>query len=166
MSGYENSAGLNVHNHYGTRDTGYAIGVETGTSGKKVLRIDLTGKSISDGVTNGFVPPVVLPKGAKIEAYKLRVDEAFALGGTTPTVLVGAEAAPGTNGVVLSKAELEAVGTKTVTSTGAGTWAIASATGTTVASLIGFGLGGTTPTVDSTVGKGTLWIEYIDVAKA
>jgi hypothetical protein len=165
--GYENSAGIGVNNHYGARTTGGAVGQETRDGSVVVVRIDLTGQSINDGI-GGFVPPVVIPKGAKMEKFRLRVDEAFVVTGTSPTVRIGAEGSETTNGLVITEAELENVGTKTITSTGAGTWAVSSSTGTTAAAKVSFGaLGGTnTPAVASTAGKATLFIEYIDLAKA
>ena len=114
----------------------------------------------------GFTPPVVIPKGAKFISAVLRVDEAFTIGGTTPTVQIGAAGSVATNGFVLSEAELETVGTKAVTSTGAGTWAIGSTTGTTAASKVAIALGGTSPTVASTAGRATLILEYVNVSKA
>jgi hypothetical protein len=80
--------------------------------------------------------------------------------GTTPTVIVGGTA-PATNGVVLTAAELAAVGTKVVTSTGTGTWAVASATGTTAAERVTIALGGTTPVVTPGTGRAFLIAEYV-----
>lgn len=155
---YENSAGLNVHNHYGPRDTGGAVGGETRLGSEVQLRIDLTGRSIVDFLA-GFVPPVNIPEGAKMVSYTLRVDEAF---DTTGDLVVGAATAPATNGVTITTAELAAVGTKVVTDTGDGTWDI-TGTGTTEADFVGFA--GGIVVDDPTVGKGTLVIKYLDVAK-
>lgn len=163
--GYENKAGLNVNNHYGVRSTGGGVGLEHGYNSTFILRIDLTGDSINDAVA-GFVPPVSIPKGANFNKATLRVDEAFVVTGTNPTVLVGAAGSVATNGVALTEAELEAVGTKEIASTGAGTWAFNSATGTTAAAKVAFALGGTTPAVARGSGKGTLILEYVNVAKA
>ena len=163
--GYENKAGLGVNNFYGVRGTGGGIGVESTSGSEQTLRIDLTGQSIADAIA-GYTPPVVIPKGAKFTSAVVRVDEAFVLGGTTPTVQVGAAGSVATNGFVLSKTELETVGTKAVTSTGAGTWAIGSTTGTSAAAKVAFALGGTSPTVASTAGKATLILKFVNVAKA
>lgn len=158
---YKNEAGLGVHNQYGARDTGGAIGVETSDNSTHVLNINITGAML-----NGtFVPKVVVPKGALIKGYKLRVDEAFVVTGTSPTVRFGSSGSVATNGVVLTEAELEAVGTKTPASTGAGTWATNSATGLTAAAAVAFDLGGTSPAVDATVGKATLSIEFYNKTK-
>lgn len=159
---FENSAGIGVSNFYGVRNTGGTVGVETSDGSTSELVIDFTGATL-----NGtFLPPVVLPKGALIKSYKLRVDEAFVVTGTSPTVRFGATGSVATNGVVLTEAELEAVGTKTPASAGAGTWATNSATGTTAAAKVAFDLGGTTPAVAATSGKAQLIIEFVNRTKA
>lgn len=158
---FENSAGIAVNNQYGPRNTGFSIGVEQSTDSIHQLSIAITGESLN----SSFLPPVVVPKGAHFLRAVLRVDEAFVVTGTNPTVIFGGTA-PATNGIVLTKAELEAVGTKIPASTGTGTWAVASATGTTAAEKVTKTLGGTTPAVSSTVGKGTLILEFINKTKA
>lgn len=163
--GYENKSGLGVNNFYGVRGTGGGIGVESTSGSEQTLRIDLTGQSINDAI-GGYTPPVNIPKGAKFTSAVLRVDEAFVVTGTTPTLQVGANGAVATHGFVVSEAELENVGTKTLSSTGAGTWALGSTTGTTAAAKVAFALGGTTPAVASTAGKATLILKYVNVAKA
>lgn len=159
---FKNQAGIGVYQNYGPRTTGGSIGLEDSDGSVFRLSVTLTGQSINDG----FVPPVVVPKGAKFRKYELRVDEAFALSGTSPTVLVGAAGAPGTNGVVLTQAELQAVGTKELSTAGAGTWAQNSTTGTTAAAKVALGLGGTSPVVTATQGKATLVLEFFGKAKA
>ena len=161
MPGFENSAGLGVSNFYGQRDTGGSVGVERSQDSVHQLSINLTG----DSLNQTFMPPVVVPKGAQFKRAYLRVDEAFALSGTTPTVIIGGTV-PGTNGFVLSEAELEAVGTKTPASVGVGTWAFASATGTSAAEKVTKTLGGTTPVVTKGVGKATLVLEFVNKTKA
>lgn len=163
---FENKAGLNVNNHYGVRDTGGAIGQETRDGTKVVVRVDLTGQSINDAI-GGFLPPVFVPKGARFTRATLRVDEVFAVTGTNPVVEVGADGSEATNGVTLTEAQLEALGTYDVSSALSGTWATNAATGTAAAAKIDIVLGGTdTPAVARTSGKGTLVLEYISVAKA
>lgn len=159
---YSNASGLNVYNQYGVRDTGGAVGKMDHDGVEASVAFSFTGRSLSEG----FVPPVVIPKGARFTRAFLRVDEAFALGGTTPTVQVGAAGSVATNGFVLSEAELENIGTKAPASAGAGTWSTTSTTGTTAAAKLAFALGGTTPTVDASIGKATLVLYYIDLAKA
>lgn len=153
---FENTAGLGVNNFYGARNTGGSVGVEQSQDSIHQLSIAFTAETL-----NGtYLPPLVIPRGAKFLRYILRVDEAFNITGTNPTVIFGGTAAA-TNGVVLTEAELEAVGTKTPASTGTGTWAVASATGTTAAERITKALGGTTPVVVPGVGKATLIAEYL-----
>lgn len=158
---YENKAGLGVNNQYGARETGGAIGLEHGYNSTHTLEIQIT----PEFVNSGFVPPVVIPKGALFTKALLRVDEAFTLTGTSPTLIYGAVGAEATNGIVLSQAELQAVGTKIPASTGTGTWAQNSATGTTAASKIGKALGGTTPAVTGTAGKAVLILHFANATK-
>lgn len=162
--GYANQAGLGVNNFYGARDTvsGVGVGVETSNDSTSRLSITFSGDSLNDA----FMPPVAIPKGALFKRATLRVDEAFAIAGTTPTVIFGAVGAEATNGIVLSEAELEAVGTKTPASIGTGTWAQNSATGVTATAKVGKALGGTAPVVTKGVGKATLTLEYYFKAKA
>lgn len=155
-----NQAGLGVFNNYGNRDTGGSVGVEKSYDSSQQLSISFTG----DSINSGFLPPVNYPKGAKFLRAVLRVDEAFNITGTTPTVIFGGTA-PATNGIVLTEAELEIIGTKTPASTGTGTWAVGSTVGPAAAERITRALGGTTPVVTPGVGKATLVIEYINVTK-
>lgn len=159
--GFKNEAGIGVFNHYGARDTGGSVGLETSNDSVHRLNISITGAML-----NGtFIPEVSIPKGALFRKATLRVDEAFVLGGTTPTVRFGASGSVATNGIVLSETEMENVGTKVPASTGAGTWAQGSSTGTTAAALVAFDMGGTSPTADATVGKATLTLEYVNKTK-
>lgn len=151
---YKNEAGLGVYNQYGSRESGGSIGI----NGDEYSRIDIefTGESLA----SGFLPPVVVPQGALFRSAVLRVNEAFVITGTSPTVIFGGTA-PATNGIILTEAELEAVGTKAPASTGTGTWAQASATGTTASEKITKALGGTTPVVSATVGKAVLSLTFV-----
>lgn len=153
---YENSAGLGVFNQYGARNTGGTVGVETDKDSVHTMSVSMTAQSLIEG----FTSPFNLPRGAKLLRYLVRVDEVFTLTGTTPTVIVGGTA-PATNGVVLTAAELGTVGTKSPASTGTGTWAIASTTGTTATERVKIALGGTTPAVTPGAGKATLIAEYL-----
>lgn len=158
---FEANNGLGgVSNFYGPRETGGSIGSEETETSVRNYSIAFTGESLN----STYLPPVVLPRGSKFLRATLRVDEAFSLGGTTPTVIFGGTS-PATNGIVLSQAELQAVGTKTPTSTGTGTWAVGSATGTTAAERVTRALGGTSPTVSRTAGKATLVVEFINKTK-
>lgn len=155
MPGFENTAGINVSNFYGARDSGGTVGVEKSSGSISETSISFTGTSLNQS----FLPPVVVPKGMHLLRAVLRVDEAFTLGGTSPTVIFGGTV-PATNGIVLSQAELQSVGTKVPASTGTGTWAVSSATGTTASEKLTKTLGGTTPTVTAGVGKATLLLEF------
>jgi len=156
---YENKSGLNVYNQYGPRDTGGTVGVETTENSISLYSFTLTG----DSLNTAFFPKVVLPKGAQVKRAILRVDEAFTLGGTSPVLNIGQAGTEATNGITITQAELQAVGTKVPASTGNGTWAASSAT--TVASAIGKALGGTSPTVTAGVGKATLVLEVFNKTK-
>lgn len=158
---YENKAGLGVNNQYGPRDTGGAIGLEHGYNSTHTLSIQIT----PEFVRTGFIPPVNIPKGAMFVKAILRVDEAFSLTGTTPALVYGEAGAETTNGISLSKAELEAVGTKTPASTGTGTWAIGTGA-TTAVKKIGKTLTGTTPAVAGNAGKAVLILHYFNKTKA
>ena len=160
--GFKNQAGLNVSNYYGARDTGGSVGVESTSSSEMTVAIQLTGASIADG----FVPPVVIPKGALLNSAVLRVDEAFVVGGTSPTVQIGLAGSVATNNMELTEAELEAVGTKVPAETGNGTFAVGSATGVAAAAKLAIALGGTSPTVSATAGKATLILKFTNRAKA
>jgi hypothetical protein len=154
---YENSAGLGVFNQYGPRNTGGAIGAEHATGSVQVLTFDLTGEMLN----SGFMPPVYMPSGAKVVRGTLRVDEVFVVS-ASGTVAIGGTA-PGTNGFVLTEAQLEAAGTKDVSSVAIGTWATNSATGTTASQKVAKAITGT---VGATSGRGTLIVEYIHRAVA
>jgi hypothetical protein len=153
---YENSAGLGVYNQYGPRNTGGALGAERSQNSLQTLRISLTGEMLN----SGFLPPVYMPIGAKVVRATLAVDEVFVVS-SSGTVSVGGTA-PATNGVVLTEAQLEAQGTKDVSSVAAGTWATNSSTGTTASQRVTTAISGT---VAATSGKATLLVEYINMAK-
>ena len=83
--------------------------------------------------------------------------EAFALGGTTPTINVGTSGSAGTNyGIELSEAQAEAVNTVKYDATAAGTWQSVLAADTTVA----VELDGTSPTITS-AGRAKVVIRYV-----
>lgn len=157
---FKNNAGIGVFQNYGKRDTGNAVGLEQGTDSGFRLSVNLTGQMLNDG----FVPPVVVPKGALFRSATLRVDEAFALGGTSPTIRIGAAGSVATNGVVITEAQAETVGTKALAA-GAGTWAFDSTTGTTAAAKVAIDMGGTSPT-STNGGKAVLVLEFFNKAKA
>lgn len=153
---FENTSGLGVFSSYGKRSTGGSVGSETTDGSTRDYSITITGESLN----TLFLPSVSIPKGSKLKGAILRVDEAFAVsaGGT---VTFGGTV-PGTNGIVLTEAELENIGTKVPASTGTGTWAVASATGTTAAQFINKAISGT---VTATQGKATLILTFVNKTK-
>lgn len=153
---FENKTGLNVFSSYGTRTTGGSVGVETSDTSTRNYSVAFTGESLN----SGFLPPVVIPRGSRLIRAILRVDEAFAV--TTGGSVTFGGTVPGTNGIVLTEAELEAVGTKAPASTGAGTWSTSSATGTTAAERVTRAISGT---VTATQGKATLILTFVNKTK-
>lgn len=154
---YESNTGLNVANQYGVRDTGYAVGVEHGQDSTLKVSVQLTGESLN----GGWLPDVYVPKGALLKSAFLDVDEAFVVS-AVGTVAVGGTI-PGTNGLILTEAQLEALGTKNVTAVSVGTWAEDSATGTTASEKVTTAITGT---VAATSGKATLVMEFFFKSKA
>lgn len=159
---FEANNGLGVNNFYGARDTTTgSVGIEHGENSIFLLSVQIT----PDFLRGTYVPPLFVPRGAQFKRAMLRVDEAFNITGTTPTVIIGALGSEATNGIVLTEAEMETVGTKTPASTGTGTWAQSSTTGTTAAAKVSKALGGTTPAVVGTTGKAVLVLEYYNKTK-
>lgn len=145
---YEGNSGIQVANHYGARNTGASVGVETTKTAFNILNLELTG----NGLAEKFLPPFVVPKGAAIKRAILTVDTAFV--GVT-SLAIGEGKAEGTNGIALLAADL-AVGTTDVTAKLKGTWAATSAT--TKAAYTGLTVVGTP---DPKVGRASLVIEYV-----
>lgn len=148
----ESNTGLNVYSNYGKRNTGGTVGLEQVDNSTQRLSIAFTGESVN----SAFTSALYVPRGAKFIRAVLRVDEVFVVSAAGTLAFGGT--IPGTNGIVLTEAELETVGTKTPTSTGAGTWAQASTTGTTASERVAKAITGT---IGSTSGKATLILEYV-----
>ena len=146
-----------VSNHFGPRTTGGSVGIYDTDGATREMVIDLDAAMVS-AADFKLKTPVKLPAGAIVGNVFLKVKTAFALGGTTPTILIGTDGSEVTNGFVISEARAEAVGTYSLTSTKTGTWANPLAAATT----LGIALGGTSPTV-GTAGKAKLVIEYVVV---
>jgi len=156
--GFEANTGLGVNNHYGQRDTGHGIGHIKTEGSVNELVVDVTGDMLNDT----FRLPVVLPvESIFLDAY-VDVEEAFVLGGTTPTILVGTSGSEVTNGVVVSETLAEAVGSAAITGTFTGTWSVTA--GLAAATTVGVVLGGTTPTATAGVGKARVVIRYANIA--
>ena len=152
---YEKTSGLGVSNHYGPRDTGNTVGVIKTEGRSEEVSVNFDAAVVAAGGPTMF--DVVLPASACVEEVYVEVTEAFALGGTTPTILIGTDGSEATNGVVVSKAKAEAVGTYKATLVG--TWAAPIAVDTTV----GITLGGTSPTITD-AGKAKVIVRYTKVA--
>jgi hypothetical protein len=151
--GKENTAGLGVYNVYGPRETAEGRNGNINTAGVvKELQLDFRGSNYS-------LVSATLPKGAQVIECIAEVVEAFALGGTTPTINVGTATSAGTNyGIELSKAQAEAAGTTKYDATKAGTWQSVLTAATTVA----VELDGTTPTIGDG-GLAKVVIRYVEL---
>lgn len=144
-----------VSNHYGPRNTGGTVGQFLTFGTKNEIGIDLTGEMLNQDKKILVAP--VLPVGAIITGVNLKVDEAFDLGGTSPGVEIGTVGSEATNGVSLTESDLETVQTLVVTAAKSGTWNDP----LTVETKIGIVLSGTSPTVDPSVGKARVIINYV-----
>lgn len=154
MAGFENSAGLGVYNFYGPRDSGKTAGkIKSEGSVSELSYV------VDAAMIDGTVPQTAkIPAKAKIIGVYAKVSEAFNLGGTNPTILIGTDTSEVTNGAVLDDSLAEVVGTYDITATLTGTWASELAAETTV----GFSLGGTSPT-KTTAGKVQFVVRYIEL---
>jgi len=148
---YENTSGRNVHTQYGTRTTGGAVGNDHSQSSIQTVTYHLTGEMLN----STFDVPVYVPKGALLLKAFLNVDEVFVVS-TSGTVAIGGTA-PGTDGIVLTEAKLEATGVSDVTALSIGTWA-EDGTGTTAAQKITKSITGT---VGATSGKAQLVMQWV-----
>ncbi|HET8689235.1 MAG TPA: hypothetical protein VFM18_21700 [Methanosarcina sp.] len=155
--GYEKTANGVTYNQYGARQTSGGVGIEHGYGSTWVFNIDLTGQSIADAIA-GFVPPAYVKNGMMLKSATLRVDEVFVVTGTTPHLEIGSSGSSATNGITITEAQLEALGTYDITSTGVGTWATTSSVAADA--KIGFSLEGDTA-ISATAGKGTVILEFV-----
>lgn len=161
--GYENNA-INLatgsaYNHYGPRGTEDGIVSGGQVHGNGVVQekvVYVTGADFGSGTS--FDTQLTIPAGAKFIEAIAEVTEAFALGGTTPTINIGEDGNSQTNYVMeVSEANAEAAGTY-YNSTGAGTFAAVLAND----EPIEVSLGGTSPTVTD-AGKLKVVIRYLKV---
>lgn len=136
-----------VHQKFKGRELGEQTGVYNSVNGETQVSFTLTGDQLVRDAATGdaFLVPVKIPVGAVLGQVIVQVKQAFALGGTTPTILIGTQGSEVTNGFVISEAQAEAVGTYDVTATKTGTWNAPIAAEATM----GVALGGTSPTVTS-----------------
>lgn len=157
MSFYGNT-GIGVDNFEGPRTALEGMGGHLKTEGaKRQMVLEFAGANINDGVMDSVV---ILPANALIVAAYADVNEVCALGGTTPTILVGTNGSEVTNGLVISEAQAEAASVYNVTGTLTGTWAA----GLTSDTEVSVTLGGTTPTITD-AGRVKVVIEYVTVTK-
>ena len=147
-----------VHNHYGPREVKGSVGIMNTEGAMNELVVDLDGAMVSAEEFPLQAP--IIPAGSRITDAYLEVSEAFVLGGTTPVIEVGTATSEATNGVSVTEAQAEAVGTYDLTAALAGTWA--GTTGLVAATTVGIDLGGTSPTSTS-AGKARLVVRYVRV---
>lgn len=160
QSSFGNANGGNVttqvNTHYNGRELGGATGVVRTEGTQNELTLYVTGEIIQ----NGFLPQVDIPAGAVVTKAVAQVTEAFALGGTSPTIAFGTDGSEATNGGSLTEAQAEAAGYYDVTTSLAGTWdgeaAFAADT------RVGIALGGTSPTVTD-AGRVVIVVTYTNV---
>ena len=153
---FESLTGLNVPTFYGPRTALEGMGGHIKTEGAKSQAVlEFSGKNINDGVMDS---KVILPANCLVVAVYVDVEEAAAMGGTTPTILVGANGSEVTNGFVISEAQGEAAGVYNVTGTLTGTFAA----GILADTYVSVTLGGTTPTITN-AGHYKVIIEYVQV---
>lgn len=146
----------NVTNFFGPRRSGGTTGVLEVDGMIEQLVINLDGALINDN--SGKLVTTYLPAGAIIRDVWYDGETAFALGGTSPTILIGTSGSEVTNGFVISEAVGESTNTARLTSTLTGTWAVN--TPIQARTAIGIALGGTSPTIDRN-GKARVTIEFI-----
>lgn len=152
---YENSSGRSVFTQYGTRDTGVSIGTDHTRGHVHELTIEITAQELV-AAGAGYLPPFVLPKGARFTRASLSIHSPITITGT----LTYGGTTPGTNGIPLSAANLANAANTVIdlSASLAGTWATNSAVGTTAAEKVTY----TGPTtVTKNAGKATLTLVYL-----
>lgn len=157
---YTNADGLRVH--FGTRRSGdeanFGTYGDVGT--QKELVFEVKGTDFASNVYTG--PTITLKAGFVWRSGVAEVLEAFALGGTTPTLNVGVSGSEATNRAAqLSEAQAEAAGVYNMA--GAGT--LAANTPLAADATLSIALGGTSPTV-TTAGKVRITVKYDDLTPA
>ncbi|MEE8599277.1 MAG: hypothetical protein V3S69_07225 [Dehalococcoidales bacterium] len=151
----EESSGLGagVRSRFGPVDIpDGSQGVVRTAGNKNELVVEFSGNDIND---DDFQKAIVPAGSLVVDAY-VEISEVFDLGGGTPTINVGTDGSEGTNGVEISEAEAEALGTVDISASIGGTWATSLASDTTVS----IALDGTTPTVTD-AGHAKVVIGYV-----
>jgi hypothetical protein len=133
-----------VNNHFGQHVEENVQGHVRTAGTLKELTMDVDAAMMTAAAFPLIAPS--LPAGAIIQEAFADVSEVFILGGTTPTIDIGTEGSEGTNGVDMTEAQAEALGSYDLTSALQGTWAAPLA----AATVVGLALGGTTPTNGAT----------------
>ena len=152
---FETDAFRGVKTNYNTRNLEPGlIGEVPGNGAVRELVVHISGETLNSGT----IENVTLPAGALPIEWFVKVEEAFDLGGTSPTIEVGTDGSEATNGLTITEAVAEAVET-TKSTTFAGTWGSDLAAATT----IGIAMGGTSPTADAAVGKARLGVRYVSL---
>lgn len=141
-----------VHNFFGPRKGGSTVGVYETDGLIRELSVDIDGDMLGKAAFQLITPK--LPKGAMIRQVLATVSEAFVLGAST-TIRIGTSGTEATNGISITEAQGEALGTYNLNGTLAGTWAAPLAAGVTVGIALS---GGTTTT--TTAGKARVVIRY------
>ena len=137
----EGNVTTQVHNHYGERVSEGVVGVVKTQGNTYQASVEFTGTDVGNAAFPLLAP--IIPVGAVITGVVAKVKEAFALGGTSPTIEFGTEGSEATNGFTITEAQAEAVATYNLFSAVSGTWAAPLAAATTV----GLAQAGTSPTV-------------------
>ena len=153
-----NTASGSARNFYGPRSAkeGVEGGVKTEGSIQEIT-VAFTGQNINDDVFSSNL--AVLPAGSRPIRAIVTVDEAFALGGTTPVINIGTDGSESTNGISIAETQAEAAGIYTDADSGIainGTWGAELAADT----QLSIALSGTSPTVTA-AGYAKVTIEYI-----
>lgn len=146
------------HNRYNQSLLGEQIGVNHSDNAVTEITATITGVQLQrDAVGNdAFLTRLGIPVGAIIKGVTVQVKQAFVLGGTTPTILIGTEGSEVTNGFPISAAQANAIGTYDLTASRTGTWNAPIA----AALVVGVALGGTGPTITS-AGRMDVLISYV-----
>lgn len=164
---YERTAGLGVATQYGARRTGGTIGHIMTDGALNELTIELS----PDTLLSGFYEPVYLPDGSYIVNARVRVSEAFVISGSANTVSVGTKGTEATNGLTITQAQLQAIGTYDLSAALAGTWKVtAPANGSVTEVAGGVQVGiietvGTGGIVTPNIGRAEIVIAYFHVVR-
>lgn len=110
---------LGVSQDFGQRFTGGAVGSVKTEGARNEIALNLTGEVL----TTRILSPLAIPAGSVITRAYLRVTQPFVTAAST-AVRVGTKGSEATNGVTLTKAQLEAAGFYDVTASLSGTYAV------------------------------------------